>query len=49
MSSHQNHHLLTKEDLITLAIDIGKELATLCRYGKNQKAISSISGILRCA
>jgi hypothetical protein len=31
MSSHQNHHLLTKEDLIMLAIDIGKELATLCR------------------
>ena len=31
MSRHQNHHLLTKEDLIMLNIDIGKELATLCR------------------
>jgi ketosteroid isomerase-like protein len=33
------HHLSTKEDLVMTTMDIGKEVAALCKQGKNQEAI----------
>jgi hypothetical protein len=53
-SNSKIYHPSTKEDLIMTAMDIGKEVAALCRQGKNQEAIDrfyspNVESIEACA